>query len=99
MIADDPGVIFEMIKQVDHQRALVSKADVGALIYFADVDQDLVGIFTLPAPDLRRATRQSAAIWISIVIKGRQDMTVQIRRMQDRNANRVGIERRSSARE
>jgi hypothetical protein len=99
MIAYDPGVIFEMIEQIDHQRALVSEADVSALVYVADVDQDRVGIFLLPAPDLRRAARQSAAICISIVVKGRQDMTVQIRCMQDRNTNRVGIERGSSTRE
>jgi len=52
MIADDPGVVFEMIEQVDHQRALVSKADVSALIHVADVDQDRVGILPPPAPDL-----------------------------------------------
>ena len=99
MIADDPGVVFEMIEQIDHQRALVSKADVSPLIHVADVDQDRVGAFPLPAPDLRRATRQSAAIWISVVVGGWQDMTVQVRRVQDRNTNRVGIERSSSTRE
>src|SRR5262245_39607866 len=99
MIADDPGVVLEMIEEIDHQRALVSEADVSPLIHVADVDQDRVGIFPLPTPDLRRATRQSAAIWISVVVQGWQDMTVQIRRVQDRNTNCVGIERSSGTRE
>src|SRR5881397_1279348 len=98
MIADDPGVVFEMIEQIDHQRALVSQANVSPLIHVTDVDQDRVGIFPPPAPDLRRATRQSAAIWSSVVVEGRKDMTVQIRRVQNRNTNRVGIERSSSTR-
>ena len=98
MIADDPRVVFEMIEQIDHQRALVSKAHVGALIYVADIDQDRVGIFTPPAPDLRCATRQSAPTWISVVVGGWQDMPVQVRRVQDRNTKRVGIERSSGLR-
>jgi hypothetical protein len=81
-----------MIEQIDHQRPLVSEADVSALIHVADVDQDRPGILLLPAPDLRRATRQSAAIWISFVIRRWQNVTVQVRRVQDRNTNRVGIE-------
>ena len=76
MIADDPGVIFEMVEQIDHQRAFVSKADIGALIYVADVNQYRIGIFPLPAPDLRRATCQSAPIPVSVVIGGWKDMTV-----------------------
>ena len=99
MITDDPRVVFEMIEQIDHQLALVAEADVGALIHVADVDQNRVRILLSPASDLRHAARQSAAIWVSVVVGRRQNMTVQIRRVQDRNTNRVGIERRSSARE
>ena len=99
MITNDPRVVFEMIEKIDHQRTLVSEADVGALIHIPDIDQNRVGIFFPPAPDLRGATRQSTAIWISGVVRRWQNMTVQIRRVQDRNTNRVGIERRSSTRE
>ena len=83
MIANHPGVVFKIIEQIDHQRAFVSEADVGALIHVADIDQDRVRIFTAPPPDLRRATRQSAAIRVSVVVEGWQDMTVQIGRVQD----------------
>jgi len=69
---------------------------VGALIHIPDIDQNRVGIFFLPAPDLPRTTRQSAAIWISVVVGRWQNMTVQIRRVQDRNTNCVGIEGRRS---
>ena len=99
VIADDPGVVFEMIEQIDHQFALVSQADFSALIHVADVDQDRVWILPSPAPDLRSATRQPAAIRISVVIGGWQNMAVEVRRVQDRDANRVGVERRSSARQ
>jgi hypothetical protein len=99
VIAHDPSVVLEMIEQVDHQRAFVAEADVSALIYVTDVDQDRVGIFLLPVLDLCRATSQSAAIWTSVVVGRWQNVTVQIRRMQDRNTNRAGIDRRSGARE
>ena len=69
MIADDPGVVLEMIQQIDHQRPSVSEADISALIHVADIDQDRVGIFLPPAFDLCRAARQSAAIWNSIIIE------------------------------
>src|SRR4029453_201831 len=95
MIADDPRVVFKVIEQLNHQRAFVSEADVSALIYIPDIDHDRIGIVSVPAPDLRRATRQSAAIWISVVVGGWQDVTVQICRVQDRNTNRIGNERSS----
>ena len=38
MIANDPSVVPEMIEQIDHQFALVSQTDFGALIHVADVD-------------------------------------------------------------
>ncbi len=91
VIANNPRVVFEMIKQIDHQLALVTQADVGALIHVPDIDQDRVRIFPLPKPDLRDATRHSAAIRISVVIGGRQDMAVEVRCVQDRHGDSVGI--------
>jgi hypothetical protein len=40
VIAHDPGVVFEIIEQVDHQLAFRAQSDIGALINVANVDQD-----------------------------------------------------------
>src|SRR3954467_9406771 len=95
MIADHPGVVFEVIEKIDHQFALVSEAHLCALIDVADIDQNRVRILPTPSPDLRDATRQTAAIRSSVVIRSRQNMAMQIRRVQDRNADSVLLERRS----
>ena len=99
MVADNPCVAFEMIEQIDHQLALAAQPNVRSLIHVADIDQDRVRTLLLPTPDLRDATRYSTAIRISVVIGSRQNMAMEVRRMQDRDANRVGIERRSRARQ
>ena len=83
-----------MIEQIDHQLALVSQTDLGALIHVADVDQNRVWILPSPVPNLRHATRQPAAIRISVVIRGRQNVAVDVRCLQDRDANRVGVTQR-----
>src|SRR6266508_1464620 len=99
MVADNPRVVFEIIEQIDHQLALGPQPNICSLIHVADIDQDRVRILLLPTPDLRDATRQSTAVWISVVIGSRQNMAMEVRRMQDRDANRLGIERRSHARQ
>ena len=83
MIANYPGVVFEVIEKIDHQLALVSKAYLCALIDIADVDQDRVRILPPPSADLRDAARQTATISSSVVIRCRQNVAVQIRRVQD----------------
>src|SRR6266566_6511948 len=95
VIANDPRVVSEMIKQIDHQLTFAMQADLGALIDVADVDQNRVWILSPPAPDLRDATRHATAIGISIVIGGGQNVSVQIRRMQDGDADRIRLERSS----
>jgi len=61
VIADDPCVVFQVIEEIDHQRAVRAQADVSTLINVADVDQDRISILPAPAPDLSDATRKSAA--------------------------------------
>src|SRR5947199_5787458 len=82
VIANDPRVVSEMIKQIDHQLTFAMQADLGALIDVADVDQNRVWILSPPAPDLSDATRHPTAIGISIVIRRRRNVSVQLRRMQ-----------------
>src|SRR5437899_822672 len=62
VIANDPGVVTKMIKQIDHQFPFVPQTDLCALIYVADIDQNRVWILPSPAPNLRSATREPAAI-------------------------------------
>src|SRR4029077_12650499 len=99
MITNHPRVVSEVIEKIDHQFALVSKAHLCALIDIADIDQDRVRILPPPSADLRDATRQTAAISGSVVIKCRQNMAVQIRRVQDRDANCVRLKRGSGTRQ
>ena len=99
VIADDPGVVFEVIKQIDHQFAFVPQTDFCALIYVANVDQNRVSILSSPPPDLRNATGEPPAIRSSVVVRGWQNMPVQVGCMQDRDANCVGFERRSRTRQ
>ena len=68
VIANHPGVVFEVIEKIDHQFALVSEAHLCTLIDVADIDQDRVRILPPPSADLRDATRQTAAISSSVVI-------------------------------
>ena len=93
MIADDPRVVFQVVKQIDHQFTLAAQPNLGALINVADVNQDGVTILSSPLTDLCDAARQSAQIGISGVIARRQNVPVQIGRVQDRNANRVSVQR------
>ena len=39
VITHDPGVVLEVIELIDHQLALVSQTNVGALIHVAHIDQ------------------------------------------------------------
>ena len=78
-----------MIEEIDYERAVGSQADLGALVNVADVDQDRISILAAPAPDLSDATRESAEIDISCIIAGRENVSVQIGRVQDRDLNRV----------
>src|SRR4029077_4532277 len=96
MITNHPRVVSEVIEKIDHQFALVSKAHLCALIDIADIDQDRVRILPPPSADLRDATRQTAAISSSVVIRCRQNMAMQICRVQDRDADRVRLKRGSS---
>src|SRR4029077_3449077 len=99
MITNHPRVVSEVIEKIDHQFALVSEAHLCALIDVADVDQDRVRILPTPSADLRDATRQTATISSSVVIRCRQNMAMQIRRVQDRDADRVRLKRRSGTRQ
>ena len=99
VIANDPRIVIEMIKQIDHQFPFGPQTDFGALIHVADVDQNRVPILPPPASNLRNATRKPATIGVSVVIGGRQNMAVDVRCMQDRDANRVGVKRGCSARQ
>src|SRR5436190_9397829 len=89
MIADNPCVVFEMIEQVDHQFAFAAQADFSALINIPDIDQDGISILSPPTPDLRNATRHSTTIRTSVVIGSWQNITVKIRRVENRDANCV----------
>ena len=93
MITNDPRVVFQIVKKVDHQLAFAAQADLSALINVAHIDQDRVPILLPPAAYLRHTTRQSAEVRISAVIDRRQNVAVQISRVQDRDGNRAGIER------
>ena len=99
MVPDDPRVVLEIIEQIDHQLALAAPSDVGALINITNVDQDRVWILPPPPADLRNAARQPTEVRISIVIGGRQNMAVDVRCVQDRDANSVGVERRCRLRQ
>jgi hypothetical protein len=50
----------------------------------------------LPSADLRDATRHATAITSPVVIRRRQNVTVQIRRVQDGDANGVRLKRGGS---
>ena len=83
MIPDDPRVVFQMIEEIDHERAVGPQADLGALVNVADVDQDRISILATPPADLSDATRESAEIRVSLVIGGGQNVPVQIGRVED----------------
>src|SRR5262249_34788655 len=91
-----PRVVFEVIEKIDHQFALISEAYVGALINVSDIDEDRVRILLTPVPNLRDATRQATTINCPVVIRCRQNMAVQIRRVQDRDADGFRLKRGSS---
>jgi hypothetical protein len=88
-----------MIKEIDHELAFAAPTHVGALVNITDVNENRVRVLPSPSADLRDASRQPAHIEISIVIRCRQNMTVQISRVQDRYAHGVGIERRRRTRQ
>ena len=91
MIADNPRVVFQMIEEIDHQRAVCAQTDIGALIDVADVDQERVSILPAPAFDLRSAARDPAEVAVPEIIARRQDMSVEIGRVNDRDLNRFTV--------
>src|SRR5205085_12316731 len=93
VIADNPGVKTEMIEHVDHQASPGSQANVGALVDISDVNQNRVRIFPPPPPQLGYAPRQSTQIGSSIITFGRQNVSMQIGGMQNRNRDDVRRER------
>jgi hypothetical protein len=99
VIANHPGVVFQVIEKFDHQFALISEAYVGALINVADIDQDRVWILPPPSADLRDATSQPTAISSSVVVRCRQNVAVQIRGVQDRDADGIRLKRGSGTRQ
>jgi len=78
-----------MIEQVDHQRPVRAQADVGSLIHVASIDQNRISILPPPPPNLRHATCESAEVGVPRVIACRQSVSVQVRRVQDRNLNYI----------
>ena len=90
MIPNQPGVVTEEIEELDHHPALIGEGELRALIDVADVDQERVGIFLAPAPDLGDAARHPAKIAAPAIIDCRQNVTVQISRVQNGNGHRIG---------
>ena len=86
VIANDPGIVPEQVEELDHHPALIGERELGALVDVANIDQERVWIFLPPAPDLRDATRHPAEIGAAVVIDCRQDMAMQIGRVQEGNA-------------
>jgi len=83
VIADDPGVVFQIIEEIDHERAVRSQADIGALVDIADVDQDRISILASPSPDLSNAARKPAEIGVALVIGSGQNVSVEVGRVKD----------------
>jgi len=99
VVADDPGVVFQMIEQVDHQRAVCSQTDVGSLINVADVDQDRVLILPAPAPDLGCAARKATQICIPSIIGRGQNVSVQVGCVNDGDPDSVFVQRDRGSRD
>src|SRR5947208_10951136 len=92
MVADNPGVVSEIVEQIDHQLAFAPPSEIGALINIADVDQNCVPILVSPSPNLRDATCQAAEVRISIIVNCRQNVSVQICRVQYRDRDHISAE-------
>src|SRR5207237_217147 len=92
VVADHPGVVSEMIEQIDHQLALAAKTEISALINVSRVDQNCVWILPAPSPNLSNTAGQTSQITGSIIIDGRQNVTMEIGCVQDRNGNGIAIE-------
>ena len=99
MIANDPCVVFEVIEEIDHQCAVGAQADIGALINVTDVDQDRISILPAPASNLRDAARKAPEVRVSRVIARRQNVSVQIGRVENRDLNRVAVRPGDGARD
>jgi hypothetical protein len=72
-----------MIEEIEHEDAARSQADIGALVDIANVDQDRISILPSPSADLSGTTREPADIQVSLVISGRENVSVQVRRMKN----------------
>jgi len=88
VIADDPGVVIQMIEKIDHERAVRAQTDVGSLVNVADVNQDRISIL----PRQRR-------IWVTHVRSRRGRYFLCNRRGQNVSvADRSCVESRSEPR-
>jgi hypothetical protein len=85
MVAHHPGVVGQRVEKPHHHRTVRRQPLLRALVDVADVDQRPVWIYALPLPDLRGAPRQATKIAATAVIACRQDVTVQVSGVQDRN--------------
>ena len=92
MVADDPGIVTQVIKQIDHELTLAAQAYISALINITDVDQKGVPIATTPTADLSDAPSESAHVGCAIIIGSRQDMPMQVGRMKNGNRDRFRVE-------
>src|SRR5438477_5127892 len=92
MIPNNPGVVLKIIEEIDHEFAFAAQTDVGPLINITDVDQNRVAISPSPLVDLRDAPCQPSHSRSSLIVQGRQNVTVQIGCVQNGNRNCVGIE-------
>src|SRR3989442_12702371 len=80
-----------MIEEINNGCAVGAQADVSSLTNIVDVDQDRISILPSPSPDLRHAARETAEVRVSGVIARRQNMSMQIGRVENRDLNRVVV--------
>src|SRR3989442_1407763 len=88
-----------MIEEIDHQLAFAAQSDIGALIDIANIDQDGVVVLPAPSANLSNTPREAAHVRISVVVYCRKNMTMQIGRMQNGDANRIRIQWRPGMRQ
>ena len=89
MVPDDPGVVIKEIEEIDHRPSLVPEPELRALIDVADIEQEGVWIFAAPGIDLGCAPGQAAEVGMALVIDRRQNMPMQIGRVQETQPNDI----------
>jgi hypothetical protein len=57
VIANDPGVIAQVIKQIYNELPFAAQTDISSLINVSDIDQDGIPILPAPSPDLSDTPR------------------------------------------